>query len=327
MRFSVDGALFQVFRLPRLVVVLVACVLTGCASQHSQSPYDPALIDGTLLFGEPVSPAAPIDVLGLSAEMHTFLGPDVTGPAFDVNRFGRLMRKMKRVGLFNSRYDGDATFSAAETFAQQRGNCLGYTNLFVALARGVGLDAKFQLVENRPKWEVEGEYLVRNNHINVLIDNVSIPGRSATTIEVDFNNVQQGVRDRATSRVISDDHAASLFYANLAMDDFHQGDHKSAFSMLKRAILTAPENKSLWSNLGVLYLAMDKPVLAEQAYAQALGIDEMDKTAMTGMVVALRTQERMDEANLLAKRLKRYQAKRLRRLATEALQASYSADS
>ncbi len=327
MRFPVDNALLQISLKSLLTLVLSVCLGAGCAIKSAPLPYDPTLIDGTPVFGEPVEPAAPIDMLGLSEEMQTFLGPDLTGAAFDVVRFGRLMSKMKRAGFFEDRYDGNATYTAAKTFATRRGNCLGYTNLFIALARGVGLDAKFQLVENRPKWEVEGDYLVRNNHINVLIDSVSIPGRSATTIEVDFNNIQQGVRDRATSRVISDAYATSLFYANLAMDDFHQGNHQLAFSMLKRAILTAPENKGLWSNLGVLYLALDKPIMAEQAYAQALDIDDMDKTAMTGMVVALRTQERMDEAELLAKRLKRYQAKRQRRAAAESLQTAFAVDS
>lgn len=311
----------------RLCALLWAASLltAGCASSASRTPvYDPALISGVLLFGEEVTPAPEVDMLGLSPEMEAFLDEGITGPAFDINRFARLMKKLKHAGFFKDRYQGDATYSASQTFALRKGNCMGYTNLFVALARGIGLDARFQLVENRPVWDVEGGYLVRNNHINVVIDKVSIPGRTDTTIEVDFNNVQQGLL-RATSEIISDEFAESLFYANLAMDAFAEGDAHSAFSLLKRAIMIAPENKMLWNNLGVLYLSSEQPQLAERAYDQALAIDRRDKTALSGMVVALRSQQRLAEADVLAKRIKRYQAKRKRREAVNEL-VSYGVD-
>ena len=55
-------------------------------------------------------------------------------------------------------YQADGTFVAAETFARGRGNCLGYTNLFIALARDLGLNARYQLIESHPTFDVTSGY-------------------------------------------------------------------------------------------------------------------------------------------------------------------------
>ena len=48
-------------------------------------------------------------------------------------------------------YD-EITRTASETFRARRGNCLSFSNMFVAMARDVGLDVQFQEVEIPPDW-------------------------------------------------------------------------------------------------------------------------------------------------------------------------------
>ncbi len=51
-------------------------------------------------------------------------------------------------------------------FRAREGNCLLVMNLFVAMARHVGVDANFQTVRVRPSWDRRGDLLVISQHIN-----------------------------------------------------------------------------------------------------------------------------------------------------------------
>ena len=57
------------------------------------------------------------------------------------------------------------TLTAAETFESRVGNCLSQTNLFVASARYVGLDAVYEVAQLRPTWDHAGQAILRYEHI------------------------------------------------------------------------------------------------------------------------------------------------------------------
>ena len=298
----------------RGLLLVVAIAASGCAATFGTNQMDTALISGVDLFGEEVAPAAPIDIIAPSPAMVEFVSEEIRAPHLGMNRFMRLMGKLRDHGFLHNDYLQTATQTAADTFRTRTANCLGYTNMFVALAREAGLQAEYQLIESRPDWESEGGMLIRNNHINVLISNVTSPGFSEAEITVDFNQVNYDT-ERVQSRIVSDAYAESLFYSNLSVDYLNKGDYRDAFALLKRAIMTAPNNKSLWSNLGYLFSSNNRPDLAERAYAQSLRIDRNFKSALSGMVVALRSQDKHAEAEELARKVKGYHRKSKRRRA------------
>lgn len=278
----------------------------GCAMQPTRSvDYDASLIDGTILFGKSIEPAAEQDPLWVSPQMAEFAqirnGKRMTNYA----RFRALMKKLMASNFFVEQYVADATHTAAMTFDVRQGNCVSYTNLFVALAREMGLEANFQLVTGRPVWNVESGYLIKNNHINVVIDQINMPGFSNNEMTVDFNAVD--MEEDAHRRRISDAHATSLFYANIAIQYLRGKDYEPAFAYLKRAILTAPNNQDLWNNLGVLYSVMQQPQLAEASYRTALQLDDRNKTAIAGVAKSLEQQGRLEEAEHYADLARRYQ--------------------
>ena len=209
-------------------------------------------------------------------------------------------------GYFANRYRADGTYSAAQTFGSAEGNCLGYTNMFIALARAVGLNASYQLIENYPAWNVTQGQLVRNNHINVVIDEIGLARRSAGELIVDFNRVQAEA-DFAEPTLVSDAFAEALYHLNLAVDQLNAGDFEGSFAELKRAALSDPENKFVWNNLGVFYSRLGKPKIAQQAYEVALSLDNRNKSALAGMVVALTTQGRLERAAEFEQRVYWYQ--------------------
>lgn len=291
-------------------ISLIAAICSGCAGVGS-APIDvqfpPALVDGTAAFGYTV-PAAPAqDLLAVSPAMQAFIAEDVGEAPSAYARFHRLMRKMIREGFFINQYDRAATFSAAETFDIKKGNCIAYTNLFIALAREARLEASYQVVHEAPRFEVESGFLLRTNHVNVLLEGLRLPGQFGNELSVDFNDIEPDNDSRR--EVISDAYAASMFYANLSVDHLHLDEFEQAFAYLRRAIQTAPENIDVWNNLGALYSIMEKDALAEQAYQIARSINVRDKTAISGLVKVLLKQGRDDEAEGYRRLVLRYQSR------------------
>lgn len=288
--------------------VFLGLLMSGCVSQPQVELHHEkvtTLLDGDVLFGETIEPASTENVLEVSPAMREFIEPLKQAAHSDYARFRGLMRALVDRDYFRDTYDANGTYSAAQTFAVRRGNCLGYTNMFIALARELELTAHYQLVVNQPQWNVNGGYLVRNNHINVLMPNMRSPGYGPEDVVIDFNNVMQDL-DKAVPRKVSDEYALALFHANIGVELMYQGQEREAFAHFKRGALLAPENSVIWNNMGVLYSRSGQPEFAQYAYEQALAINRNDRSAWVGMAVVLRAQGRHQEADVYDQRVERY---------------------
>ena len=154
-----------------VVVSVLMAILGGCAGVSNKIELTQShmkLLTGEAIFGEPVqvSESTALDPLHINDEMRIFVG-DIASAKPETARYRKLITKLERNGYYDESYDPTLTSSASETFASKKGNCLSYTNMFVALARIANLDAQYQLVHMRfPSWDVQGRLLIRNNHIN-----------------------------------------------------------------------------------------------------------------------------------------------------------------
>ncbi|NKB99669.1 MAG: hypothetical protein GKR90_14400 [Pseudomonadales bacterium] len=300
---------FRIF-FKRSALLAIMLSVTGCVSYPtfpSATEQIPALISGELAFGAEIEPAVSADLLKMSDEMHAFIAArKILDSTIPYTRFRRLMAGLVDGGYFSNHYRADGTYSAQQTFASAEGNCLGYTNMFIALARAAGLNASYQLIENYPAWDVNAGQLVRNNHINVIVDEIGLAGRYTAELVVDFNIVQPDA-DFARPTLVSDAFAEALYHINLAIDELNVGDLEGSFAQLKRAALSDPENKFVWNNLGVFYSRLGKSEVAQQAYEVALSIDNRDKSALAGMVVSLTAQGQLAEAAEFERRVYWYQ--------------------
>lgn len=302
------GSIFSLMDMRGVFLIALAAFCGGCATTEraDRVRYAPELIDGRAVFGQAVAAAPAQSVLSVTPAMRDFINNDIGNSAFPHQRFRRLMQKLEGQDFFVNPYDQSATFSAAQTFTSKRGNCVAYTNLFIALAREASLDARYQKVHVPPKWELSSGLLLRVNHINVHVAGVRLPGAGSDELSVDFNSVVPA--EGVATEIISDAHAESMFYANLSIDHLHEGDHEQAFAYLKRAVLTAPDNPDVWTNLGALYSILDHDAYAEQAYRVARSIDGKDPAAMAGLAKALRNQGREAEAEIFTAMVSRYQS-------------------
>ncbi len=262
-------------------IVLVATTLVaGCATvpptPAAQTITPEMLLAARPLVGEGAVVSLPdADVLALDPEMLGFLDRFVDAKQADRTKLRQLLYAIMDEGTFGLEYDKQ-TRTAAETFHQQRGNCLSFTNMFVAMARHVGIDARFQEVDIPPDWTVEGGAFVLNRHVNVFVDL-----GSTTTHVVDFN-----IDDFRTSydrRQVRDRRALAHYYNNMGVERMHAAETVEALLYFRKAIDNDRRFSPPWGNLGTLYRRNGRPAYAEGAYLQALDANPTDFVAMSNL--------------------------------------------
>ncbi|WOX04388.1 transglutaminase domain-containing protein [Microbulbifer pacificus] len=268
----------------RWIALLISLIQFGCASgpggvNRAALEVDTATLlaaagEAAITLAAPDTPATapPITshaqaLLAVSPEMRAFV--DSIDPTLSPNqRFRRILRTLK-MDRFELDYDLNTTTTAAEAFAQQRGNCISFSALMVALAREVGLEANFNLVEaplaRRTTTGGNGRALVQNVlHINA---EVSI-GWSSRVIEFNF-----GPYSRFPQRELSDATVQTYYLNNRALELSHQQRIGEAFALLREGLSIDPDSSMLWNSLGYLYRLTGELELAEMSYTQALNLE------------------------------------------------------
>lgn len=305
----------------RPALFCLALLLTACASLPGRAgrariSHD-ELLAGTPL-GLPEAPGLIEDeqVLALSPGMRTFVAENVSPGADRATRLRQLGRAVIRGRDFHLKYD-ETTRTAALTFQDRRGNCLSFSNMFVAMARATGLDARFQEVYSPPDWSFRADTFVLNRHVNVLVD----LGQDGEHV-VDFN--MEDFRTSYDRREIRDERALAHFYNNLAVERMQAGEAAAALGYFRRAARHDPSFSPAWTNLGILYHRSGHVSHAEAAHLQALQADSTDLVAMSNLAGLY---ERQGERSLAAEYRKRASDHRSRnpyyrfQLAREAFQA------
>ena len=288
----------------RLTVVLVL-LCQGCSSDQVELR-DAELLSGRALFGSTVESAPGIDVLAIDDSVRHWARARAPRSLSATNRLRALLQGMIDDGLLNLSYDALHTQTAQETFVSRRGNCLSFSTLFVALAREVGLDVVFQMVDIPPTFSATGETVLLNSHINVLVQNVFTNGKFRRMHIVDFNSAEYNGNYDTT--VVSDDYALSLYHGNLAVEALSANDSRLAFRHLKRALEMSPDVPGLWVNLGVLYARAGHTERAALAYARALTIDDGYRSALVNLARLARDQNDQERLRYYERRIERHLA-------------------
>ena len=294
----------------RGLVAFLGALATGACQTLPDDPGrekipDERLLSGVAVFGEAVSSAEVPDatILQSTAAMRAFVEPRIRTGGTSVTRAARLLRKLVDNGYFERGYERHLTQTAADTFATKSGNCLSFTNLFVALARMARLEARYQVVDVPPSFDSDLGLLFRNTHINVLVRNADIRGAGRGDLTVDFNRVDT---EEYRSVLVSDAYAAGLFYNNLSVNHWREGDNRQAFAYLAKALETYAGNPDLWVNLGAFYSKHGAYEHALAAHYRALRIDRRSRPAMAGLAAAYAGRGDMEISDAFTRRVEHY---------------------
>ena len=287
------------------VVIVFLAAFIGCAITGVEETAEvdvETLLSGTAIFKTSVSSSevADVNLLEVDEEMRQFVVDALDGAHDTPTRTRRLLRAMIKAGFFQLNYDPLRTSNSLDTFYNHEGNCLSFTNLFVALAREAGIEANFQIVDIPPVWVSDTDFVVLSNHINVVLK-----GTFRKDQVVDFN--LEEYNGNYDTQEVTDEFAYAYFYSNLGVGALRKQDLRTAFAYFKKALEKTGDIASIWVNLGVLYVHAGNLELAEQAYFRALNVATNNKSALTNLT---RLHERLgqeEEAEFYRKRIRRYQ--------------------
>lgn len=212
---------------------------------------------------------------------------------------------ISRTGMSIS-YDWLSNKTAQQVFYQGKGNCLAYTNLFIGMAREVGIDAVYVDVKTIERISKEAEVIVNNGHITAgvrygadlrMIDFTRTPEREYFGAKIidDFEAIANYYNNQGflygyfaeTAGDLGDNfdpEAAELEMYEMALDvypNFHRarnnlgvalkrrGHIDDAIEQYKLAIQADPKFADAYSNLGAAYYSMGRVEDAIEQFERA----------------------------------------------------------
>jgi tetratricopeptide (TPR) repeat protein len=288
-------------------LILASILLTSCAPLVVSAPDSTDdLLSGQGLFGEviDVSDVRTDGIMALNDDLRDYVASKVTGNPQARSRLRRLIGGMIEDGLLSLDYDPNRTYTAIETFEKRQGNCLSFSILFAALAREADLDVTFQMVDIPPSFRADGEMILLNNHINVLVSGIRGDINHVRPYVVDFNTAEYN--GNYDTKRVTDNYAMALYFSNLAVESMQANNSRAAFRYLKKGIETDPAVAGLWVNLGVLYSRYEQHNMAVQAYQQALSIQASNKSALVNLASALHYLGKEEESEYYLERVAYY---------------------
>jgi Flp pilus assembly protein TadD len=278
---------------PAILLGLLA--LAGAAVLPASQGFDPRRLERELAARGLDAGAVEVP-FALTEEMRQWareIAPRRLGAELKLSRLVTGLLGQKELAL---EYSWGYTGTAREVFEDRRANCLAFTNLFLGMAREVGVPVYFLAVESET-YRRQGSFVVVSDHMAVGF------GTGSTVTMIDFSESPSEVLPKV--RRISDVTAIAMFYSNRGAEELQQGRIEDAREWLRTAVVLDPELATAWVNLGVALRRAGEIESAEAAYRQALEIDPRTYTAFQNLSTLLRLGGRRDEAVELETTLKK----------------------
>src|SRR5436853_41407 len=127
--------------------------LAGCASAG------PTTVAGVAhdLRQRGVDPASVVVPFEVTDEMRTWVHAQVADVGSPEQRLDHLLAAIVTADGLGLTYEGGSTSTAREAFAARKANCLGFTSLFVGMARELGISAFYLGVDDVERFERDGD--------------------------------------------------------------------------------------------------------------------------------------------------------------------------
>lgn len=263
------------FLLPVVFALLTACASPVFVPDQTVISTE-QLLRATPLTGSNDIPDLPdVDVLAVNRDMLEFLDRHVNRHHGRTLKLHELLYAIITEGSFGLEYD-ERTRTAQETFAARRGNCLSFTNMFVAMAREVGINATYQEIDIPPNWTHEGDIYMLTRHVNVIVD---MGGNIVKEVDFNIDDFQSSYN----RKIISDARALAHYYSNIGAEFLQQDKPLEALRFFRKAATGDESFAPVWSNLGALYSRAGHFDYAEAAYLQALRLNPEELVAMSNL--------------------------------------------
>lgn len=188
-------------------------------------------------------------------------------------------------------YSRAHTGSAEEVFRDRRANCLAFTNLFVGMARELGVPVYFLSVRT--------EIYRKHGDLVVLSDHIAVGHGQGRDVQMYDFSERENRRELRRVRWVPDYTAIAMFYSNRGAEMLQTARLAEAAGHLRTAVTIDSELASAWSNLGVVLRRLEDHAGAERAYRRAIEVDPRIYTSYHNLSGLLRLLDRQEEARAI----------------------------
>ena len=180
------------------------------------------------------------------------------------------------------------TRTAAETFADGRGNCISFVNLFVAVGRERRLNPFFVEVEDYQRWNYQDGLVVSRGHI---VGGMYVDGEMAT-----YDFLPYRPKSYRDFRPISDLAATGHYYNNLGAEALMDDDLAAAERWLDIAVELTPDFDKAINNHAIVALRRGRPEEAVRILEQGLELHPENVPMLTNLARAWQLLARHERA-------------------------------
>ena len=291
----------------KTVFPLLFFLLSACASPPPFSATRVQALFHDELFLTPSDTISADEVFALNAEMQQFIAVDIAE---------QLRKKGSQQGLFDALYsedklkiDYDATITknAAQAFSARAGNCMSLVIMTAAFAKAIGLEVQFQSVNLNPYWSRKGTLLFNAGHVNIILleKHTSKTFLSGVRQKFTVDFLPPEDRRHLTTEVISEKTVIAMFMNNRAAESLALGQLDNAYGWIRGAIMHDPSFLSSFNILGAIYRAHGNLQQAQESFVFTIEQNPRDISAMFNLSHTYRALGRIEEADLMARKVEK----------------------
>ncbi len=267
----------------RILLCLLLLALSACTGINLETQFQPDPSLRAQIIDQQEDRFASIDPLHIGADIKALVDRELAGLNNEADRVAKLQDILYGEDYLNLQYSDEQTHTAHEAFLAREGNCLSAMNLYVAMARYAGLDARFQTVRVQPSWDRRGDVLVLSQHINAT-------GRFNVQRRYVVDFTPEIALQQLTSAIITDAQARALYFNNLGVEALVAGDEELALTYYKNALFLDDQLSIAWNNIGATYNRLGESDLAEYSYQMAFHTDGRNSSAINNLAKFYRNQ-------------------------------------
>ena len=269
------------------VGLVIAILVSAATASRAADPWSAALIK------RGIDPALVENPIAVTPEIRAAADSLSGRGGGAVDELRRIQSALFDTTRFTFDYDSALTETAAEALAAARGNCVSFTNLFIALARSRGFRVKAGYIQPRAVAERRGDLVYIMSHV------VAVYPLHDRYVVFDFYKTREDPQQKI--RLLDDFELAALYVNNRAVSALSAGDYALAEARLTAVLKLAPDFAPAYGNLGVILRRRGDIPGAIDAYRRALALTPRDPSIL-GNLAALYTalgREREAKAALM----------------------------